>query len=261
MTRHGKATMILVGALAGLATIVAAGAVMLQMRERDLRLSTEKALTLVKAENDDLQQRLQEAADAKEEAEADLSKVKSQFDDLAKQLLDERQAKEALAKSIDDRQREVDRLGRDLELIKSEREQLAKELSDFKGQQETLRKQLSQAEQVKVELEKQLETSSQPTLELEKVVVTNPSGGGTTASPVSATQGQVVVVNREYDFIVVNLGRNQGLQIGQEFQIVRGNEILGRAKVEKVYDELSAAAILPDSNKASIREGDLVKAI
>jgi hypothetical protein len=32
-------------------------------------------------------------------------------------------------------------------------------------------------------------------------------------------------------------------------------------KVEKVYDELSAAAILPDSKKDIIREGDLVKAL
>ena len=73
--------------------------------------------------------------------------------------------------------------------------------------------------------------------------------------------GQVVVVNREYDFIVMNLGKNHGLSVGQEFKVVRGNEVLGRVKVEKVYDELAAAAILPESQKDNIREGDGVKAL
>ena len=74
-------------------------------------------------------------------------------------------------------------------------------------------------------------------------------------------QGQVIVVNREYDFIVVNLGSNQGLTLGQEFHIVRGDQVLGRVKVEKLYDELSAAAILPNSDKDAIREGDAVRPI
>ena len=88
------------------------------------------------------------------------------------------------------------------------------------------------------------------------------------AAPISApaaqapsTSGQVVVVNREYDFIVMNLGKNHGLSIGQEFQIVRGDSVLGKVKVEKVYDELSAAAILPESQKDNIKEGDTVKAL
>ena len=81
------------------------------------------------------------------------------------------------------------------------------------------------------------------------------------ASSSTLPAGQIVVVNREYDFIVVNLGKNQGLSIGQEFQIVRGNQVLGKAKVEKIYDELSAAAILPESQKNNIREGDTVKAL
>ena len=81
-----------------------------------------------------------------------------------------------------------------------------------------------------------------------------------TTSKASA-DGQVVVVNREYDFIVMNLGKNHGLSVGQEFQIVRGAEVLGKVKVEKVYDELSAATILPESQKDRIREGDTVKAL
>jgi hypothetical protein len=59
----------------------------------------------------------------------------------------------------------------------------------------------------------------------------------------------------------MDLGRNQGLSIGQEFNILRGGQTLGRVKVEKVYDDLSAAAILPDTQEDQIREGDQVRAL
>ena len=132
------------------------------------------------------------------------------------------------------------------------------------------RKRLADLERAKADLEsKVMELSGQPMVELDKVLVKGDQGGaGAGASglalpvPTSAVpsmDGQVVVINREFDFIVMNLGRNHGLSVGQEFQVVRGTEILGRVKVEKVYDELSAAALLPESKKSAIREGDAVR--
>ncbi|MDP3722832.1 MAG: hypothetical protein Q8R91_04970, partial [Candidatus Omnitrophota bacterium] len=107
-------------------------------------------------------------------------------------------------------------------------------------------------------------STGEPTVELDKVRVTSEGeGAGPTAAaaPGGSENGQIIVVNRDYDFVVMNLGKNQGLSIGQEFQIVRGEVVLGKVKVEKVYEELSAAAILPESDKSSIREGDAVKAL
>jgi len=59
----------------------------------------------------------------------------------------------------------------------------------------------------------------------------------------------------------MNLGKNQGLRLGQEFEILRDGQILGRAKVEKIYEELSAAALQPGVTLEEVREGDLVRAI
>ena len=53
----------------------------------------------------------------------------------------------------------------------------------------------------------------------------------------------------------------EGLSIGQKFQVVRGADILGTVKVEKVYDDLSAAAVLSDTGISYIREGDSVLAL
>jgi len=262
MTRQGRAIVVGVAAFAIFAIGVAGVAVVFQMRERDARLAKERELLLVKAENEDLEEQLLQIRQTKEQVETELALLKDQMTQMTKQLTEEQQAKDALATSIDERQREIDRLNKDLAQARSERGSLAEQVTTLKGEQEALQAQLAKAEQAKTELEtKVLELSEHPSVELEKVIVTSASPSAASSSQLPATQGQVVVVNREYDFIVMNLGKRQGLALGQEFQIVRGQQVLGRVKVEKVYDELSAAAILPESNKDAIREGDLVKAL
>jgi len=261
MNRHGKAVILVVGGFAVLAIVVASTIVLLT-KERDLRLATERQLSLVEAENADLEQQLQQIRQSKQEVETELARIKGELEQAAQQLAEERRAKQLLANAVDERQREIDRLGKDLEQIRTERTALTDQLAQSQKDRDAVQTQLADLERAKTELEtKVLELSAHPTVELDKVVVTNAPPFGMSATPTSAVQGQVIVVNREYDFIVINLGKQQGLEIGQEFQIVRGQEVLGRVKVEKVYDELSAAAILPDSNKDAIREGDLVKAL
>lgn len=251
------------GILIGIIVVMALGAasvsLVLQTQERKLRLAKERELFLVKSEKQQLEEQLQEVTEAKEQLEADLAKVTAQADQIAQQLAEERQMKATLAKSVDDRQKEIDRLGKDLAQAQSEHEGLVAQVGQLQGQQQSLQQQLADLEKAKGELEaKVLELSGSPTVELDKIIV---KGDDTaSAEPRAAGEGQVIVVNREYDFIVMDLGKKQGLEIGQEFQIVRGQEVLGRVKVEKVYEELSAAAILPESKKDSIREGDLVKA-
>ena len=59
MGRRGRAVIPLLGAFTAVAIVVAGVAVTLQMQERNLRLAKERELVLAKAENDDLQQRLE----------------------------------------------------------------------------------------------------------------------------------------------------------------------------------------------------------
>jgi len=260
----------MLGVLAALSMAVAAAAIWLQMQEREKRQAKERELVLVLAERDDLRAQLEETQQAKSRVEGELSRIRKELDTSLENLAKATAAQEALSRSVEDRQKEVDRLAKDMAQMHSERKELAAQLADLKTERDTLQQRLTDAESAKADLEsKVMELSNQPTVELDKVVVSGtsqaPAPGGT-AMPVAAVSsmavsGQVVVVNREYDFIVMNLGKNHGLSIGQEFQIVRGSEVLGRVKVEKVYDELAAAAILPESQKDSIREGDSVKAL
>jgi hypothetical protein len=243
---------------------VATVAGVLMMREREQRLARERELQIVLAENTDLTTRLQDAVSARQRTETELTQVREELSGTQDQLQEARAAQEALSRSVEDREREIARLRGELAQGATERAELEGKLAELLEDQQTMEFQVAQLEEAKGELELKLaELSARPTVELEKVLV---AGGGPEASgqPAGAPpipEGEIIVVNREYDFIVMNLGRSHGLSEGQEFRVVRGDEVLGTVKVEKIYNELSAAAILPTSRKDQIREGDIVRAL
>ena len=295
LSRAGKTVVPLLAVLTVLAVGVAAAAIYLQMQEREKRQAKERELQLAVTEVDNLKVQLDETQRSKSRAEEELADLKKEFSRTQDELVKTIKAQETLTRNIEDREQEIARLTKDLDQTKGESKQMSGQLSALQGERDAVKKRLADLERAKQDLEsKVMELSDRPTVELDKVLVTNdPAGGlqaggvgmadlgsssavsslgssaespGSLVMPVSTgaastSAGQVVVINREYDFVVVNLGKNHGLSVGQEFQIVRGNEVLGRAKVEKVYDELSAAALLPDSKKSSIREGDTVRAM
>ena len=265
----GKMLVPLLGILAFLAMAVAAVAIVLQMQEREKRITKEQELRLALAENDDLKGRLEDIQQAKAKVEDDLARLRKEYAESQEKLVQAVQAKETLSRSIEDREKEIGRLTKDLEDARAKQKEVAAQLSELQTERDAVKRHLADLEQAKGELEsKVMELSQGPAVELDKVLVTGDQAQGARSPAVGAVttvsagpQGQVMVVNREYDFIVMNLGKNHGLSVGQEFQIVRGNEVLGKVKVEKVYDELSAAAILPESHKDSMREGDTVRAL
>lgn len=70
--------------------------------------------------------------------------------------------------------------------------------------------------------------------------------------------GKVLVVNKEYNFIVISLGSRDGVKPGDIFGLYQGSRYLGDVKVAKTHDSMSAADFLTSSIKDAVREGDKV---
>ncbi len=269
----GKMLMPLLSILAALAMGVAAFAIYLVIQKGEQLQAVQRNLQLAESENSDLKTRIENVQQTKARLEEDLAGTQRELVGSKEALANSVKAQETLTRSIEDREREITRLTKDLDQAKDESSQVSHQIGKLQSERDEAKRQLAELERAKNDLEaKLMAMDQQPTVELDKVLVNGGAsgaavGGGmvmpvsTTSSPGAASDGQVVVINREYDFVVVNLGKNHGVAVGQEFQIARGKEVLGRVKVEKVYDELSAAAILPDSKKSSIREGDTVRAL
>jgi len=89
------------------------------------------------------------------------------------------------------------------------------------------------------------------TIELEKIVV----------KITPPLVGRVVTVNREYDFIVADLGREDNIKLGEILSVYRNDEFIGSAQVERVEESICAAAILPAWHDVEFNENDTVRLI
>lgn len=69
-------------------------------------------------------------------------------------------------------------------------------------------------------------------------------------------KGEVLLSER--NLIVVDLGSDDGLQVGHEIQVSRGNRYLGKAKIRKTTPSESVAEVLEGFRKGVIQKADLV---
>ena len=90
--------------------------------------------------------------------------------------------------------------------------------------------------------------------------------GGTTLEPITVTAKSarsdsflVADINRDYNFLVINAGRPDNIQVGDSLCVFRGKELLGRVVVEKVGEDGSVAKILYKTLADKVKKGDTVK--
>ena len=72
--------------------------------------------------------------------------------------------------------------------------------------------------------------------------------------------GSILLVNRKYNFVVVNLGTRQGLSLDDVLAIQKEGREIGKARVEKLYEDYCAAYIIEEQSGRPIGEGDAVTA-
>lgn len=199
-----------------------------------------------------LQQQLSETEAVKNELQNTVEKVKAQAVALASQIEQEKRLKENAVAQLNEKMQETETLRKNLEAERQEKLVLK---DTFKKEIYTLTAQLNEVKTAKESLEKKLkDTLAKKGIKLEKIVV-RPETGEMVA------EGQVLVVNREFDFVVVNLGENDGLKVGSKLQVYRDDQVLGTVEVEKIYGNMSAATIMPDAQKDQIKEGCAVRPI
>jgi hypothetical protein len=70
--------------------------------------------------------------------------------------------------------------------------------------------------------------------------------------------GEILTINREFDFVVISLGKVDGIKEGMALQVYRDENRLGQIEIETVRDNISAAAITDKENLSRMRPGDKV---
>ena len=70
--------------------------------------------------------------------------------------------------------------------------------------------------------------------------------------------GKVTAVDSQYDFVILNVGEDQGVREHGELLVGRSDKLIGRLRVLSVEKNRSIANIMPDYKQSEIQTGDSV---
>ncbi len=147
-----------------------------------------------------------------------------------------------------------------LQRTREERDRLAEELVAVRL---VLREREEEVDQVRAKLAKTIEETKEiageraASIELPPIVVKAAMApGGETPAPLP--QGRIVTVNDEYKFVVIDLGKEHGVEAGTSFTVYRGDKEIGYLEVIEAHQRISAADIKKVKERANIKVDDIV---
>ena len=76
----------------------------------------------------------------------------------------------------------------------------------------------------------------------------------------TSLKGRIVAVNSEHNFVVIDIGRQNGIEIGEEFDIYRGQAYIGLIEVIQMRDRISACDIKDVKGGRSLKIDDMIVA-
>jgi myosin heavy subunit len=281
-------------ALIAVSLVLAAAVFYALQQEKSKNLALQAELADVKTAQKISESKLDESKKAISGLELKLREAQAKVDNLTSELEQERTARQEASSQAEQlkvelAQREKTRVELENKLTQAQGER--KKQQDLLAQLEN--KKLNLEAQIK-DLESQLEQTKTKDVELGTIVVA-PEGEAssviispatassaavspaTSAKPektsssikasmnsnqvaASSFEGMVLVVNKDYNFVVLNMGSKDGVRIGDVFSIYHSNKYIGDVKVDKVHDSMAAAGFLSVDLKDKVSEGDKVSA-
>jgi len=195
-----------------------------------------------------------------------LEEANNQIEMLNNELSKEKQYKEELSNSLQE-------LKENLKAKEEKETGLQQEIERAQKEIKRLQAKLKNTEEEKTELEnkiKNLESMQQEKVELGEIVVEQKTPVAGEIKPATkkeektkklfpnraSLEGNVLVVNKDYNFVVINLGKQDGVALNDVFSIYRNEKYLGDVKVEKLHDSMCAAGFVSAGLKEKISEGD-----
>ena len=246
--------------------VLSAAGLYLFQKERNNNILLQEELSDIKSRLVTTEKKLDKSNQTVTELEGRLTEAKAQISDINALLETEKSARQEAATKLD-------QLKSDLDAQKASRVSLEVKFNQAQEEAKQARAQLNDLESQKSELERKIGELEQKTsgVELGKIIVSPEQQNAApakesspkNANPASSSKssgidGKVLVVNKEYNFAVINMGSKDGISLGSEFSVYNGDKYLGDIKVEKLRDSMAAAGFVSEGLKDKISEGDKV---
>ncbi len=275
MNRKGTILLPILVVLIIISLAIAGGSVYFYQKEHAQNIQLQEQIVELEKRQKDTETKLEASKKIAAEFQLKLQETRNQVDSLTEELTQEKSAHTETSNKLD-------QFTRDLAQQKSLRQDLEDKLNQLQEDSRKTKEQLKLIQQQKAELEEKIKNAEvgESGVELGKVVVNNDANVSVVNPPkdkiqasepkvtkvnrkekapqLKVSEGKVMVVNKEFNFAVINLGSKDGIKLGDEFSVLSnsGNPI-GDLKVEKVHESMSAAGFSADL-KDFIKENDKI---
>lgn len=171
----------------------------------------------------------------------------------------------ATLQTLQERVEEVAKLKGDIDQLNQKVAQLDGQINELKTAKADLEQQVkdrddkvARHEETIKDLKEEVKADEEDIkrLEAELAGCTNPETGEPYIRP--GTAGRVVKVNDDWNFVILNLGTNQGAVPNGRMYVHRDDKLIGRVKFAVVSKNMSVAEIERDWQQGTIQEGDFV---
>lgn len=261
MSKTFKIALVLLVVVSIASAVVAVFTFVGKEREYMKRLLLEDKLAATLKDKRRLEKEISSSKKEKEGLEAQIEDAERKLKELASEVETGKEKTKSTLLDLAAKEDEIKELLEDIENEKKEKLVISKKLEDLEFDYTKAKSDISRFKKEKKELEKRLSDLKERSVDLDRIVV-NPAlkpAPEKVAAPVKdLLRGRVLVVNKEYTFIVTDLGKEEEVQKGMVFEIRNDKERLGKAEVDKVYDTMSSATVLPGSNINMMKKGDLI---
>jgi len=235
----------------------------------DLQLKTSTAME----EGRKLDMQLKTVAEAKGDLERRIVYNEKLAETLSEDLVREKRDKKSIGDQLENLRQENFELKTRLMAMGDKKISLEGKLVDLQQEREILSKRLAELDQilqervdqiiqVKDDIKaarsevKQANTKDSRVVSLQPIVVKASEQASTKSKSRSA--GQVLAINEENNFVIVDMGEDDGSKVGQTLTIYRNNQKIATVEVIQTRKEISAADIKSVSAGSKIKIGDMV---
>lgn len=191
--------------------------------------------------------RYRQMVDARRQLELQVGEMVATHEQLKGELGDSQRRSQELTEALAQARGQLEEaVGRLAQESKSGRE-LNAHLSSVQRQMEQLQGELAVTLQNRHAAPK---GAALPAVQLERVVVSD--------ADAAALKGRIVSIHKDWNFVVIDLGWDV-VRIGDTVTIVRNGEVLAKARVDRVQEDVCAATLLSESESGEVRINDLVR--
>lgn len=220
---------------------------LLFLGERNAKLSLQNELAEAMKAKKKLSLEFDEIKIIKSDLELELSALEAQTKMLGENYEREKAQSEAIRHELSKKDGEIAGMKSRLDASENEKNGLQTALDEEKLKYNQLKERIDRLAAVKDELEKKIkDIVGGQGVELERIVVKEEG----------ELEGKVLVVNKEYNFIVTNIGSDDDIMLGDIITVFRDGKYAGEGQIEKIYDTMSAATIVKETKPGAIQVND-----